>query len=57
MEGVTVKTPVANYMDFVFFDIHDYHNKKAQILITPILKVSSGSILASDSSLNVNFGF
>jgi len=24
MEGVTIKSPMANYMDFTFFDIHDY---------------------------------
>lgn len=37
MEGVTIKTPTSNYMDLVFFDIQDYKNQKAQVLITPTL--------------------
>ena len=56
-EGVTIKTPMANYMDFSFFDIHAYTHQQLQILITPTLLTTSGSILASDSSLNVNYDF
>lgn len=57
MEGVTVKTPMQNYMDFVFFDIKDYNKQQAQILITPTLQNATGTILSSDGTLNVNFDF
>lgn len=29
MEGVTIKSSLANYMDFTFFDIRDYSNQQA----------------------------
>jgi hypothetical protein len=57
MEGVTIKTPLQNYMDFSFFDIRDYNKQQAQILITPTLQTATGTILSSDSSVNVNFAF
>lgn len=57
MEGVTIKTPMQNYMDFAFFDIRDYNKQDAQILITPILQNATGTIKSSEGSLDVNFDF
>jgi len=57
MEGVFIKSPMENYLDFTFFDIQDYAKNTAQILITPILQETVGDVVSSDNSINANYNF